>query len=344
VSLKLHNKDSYLRAVRVLSKALRRSRNVEHIHSWIAEEALREEEIRLPGFNLFSSGGEISPYHWIIPKAPGDESTLIYAYEAFADRPLGRIARPGEMPFAAFAEESPATAKKMGLLAYPKAPDWKATALLLLAYGQRYTDQVVTVRGGVYSMHISSAYMEVTAHGCYSNFRRAIVPAAVPNHDSVSKIFSVPDVITSDPTIRGLYRLTEDACLGTRFALNTIACGLHERRLTARNILDTLRSKSAKQPRSYLRLGGSEGRMVETTLSGCFEAVQGLRNGQIRDLGTLYAVLVPVAYTTRQFRISFGDPEVNPLRMVRAKTLQRWADKIEKQAERLTLMGINADA
>lgn len=343
MSLKLHNDRSYARAVTALAKALRRSRDADKIPASLAEAKLNPGQVKLPGFHLFSYGGVVSPYEWLLPRPPGDESTMIYAYEAFADRPLGRVGRPGEIASAVFQEVGKSAGKRMGLDDETVASKWKHPALLLMGYAQKLTGEPVACgSAGTYSMHIAGAFMEVTPRGCFSNFRKATVPAAIPDNATVEHLFGLPGVVTGDPLVRTLWPLAAEVGDGALYALNSVACGLASQDLRPRQVLAAVTGKAAALgPRSYLSLGPSSTRTVTATLYGCDDAVAGLRSGVISDLQTLHDVLVPGAYTHRQFRVAFGDPEENPHRLIRTKTLLAWADRIETQAERLRKRNFN---
>lgn len=330
-----------------LGKALRRSRDVDKLPASLAEAKLSHGQVKLPGFHLFSFGGVVSPYEWLLARPPGDESTMIYAYEAFADRQLGRVGRPGEIAAAVFQEAGMAAGKRMGLEDETVASKWKHPALLLLGYAQKFTKETVSCsRSGVYSLHISGAYMEVTPRGCFSNFRKDVVPAAIPDNATVEDLFSLPGVITGDPLVRALWPLVAEIGDGALYALNSVACGLDSGYLKPRKVLAAITAQSGSLgPKPYVTLGPSSGRTRSTALYGCDEAVAGLRSGLITDLQTLYDALVPGTYSHRQFRAAFGDPEENPYRLIRTKTLLAWADRIETQARRLRRRDIGyADA
>lgn len=170
-------------------------------------------------FNMFE--GDIHEMFIARPKV--DTSAFIDIYEAFADRPLGWVKRPGQVCNGIYKDHA-----HRQFAGWKHDEQWWGPATTLLAASLWLGTEAAHVRPGDIMVYLGNGYMRVTAEGCYVNGRSAPHPAACPPIDLAWPTTQFPAVKTNNAILRALHEQLGRLPHRASVAGNAVAVALRE--------------------------------------------------------------------------------------------------------------------
>lgn len=276
--------------------------------------------VELPGFDLFSQSGAISPYLWCVPKPKGDTMDAYSVYEEYVDRPLGSIRNPKAVAGTLLRGSS---ARRAYFGTSERCGDWYLPLVKLLAMLQHLEDTPILRKGDVWCVHLGVGYLEVTPSGCWSNFRGGSI-AAKPAQDACLSGYSVPALRSRHPLALAAMKASEEGDYGVLWAANTMLRAQAAKRVDSRFCLDAfgaprpaLDAADAKAVREALRC-------CELTLKDCEEGL----------IGEVFRLAVPTLCTVAFFKSHFCNPYGAQTRSLRPQTREMWLEKLRELAGR----------
>lgn len=325
-----HSTDRNLtrRSLKVIIRELRRLGRLRLVLDAIPQAKGSEDLI---GFNIFTDVGPASPRHWMLPKVTCDEETLIQAYEAFVEQPLGVVRRPGKVVEEFLAESGVRNVK--GTLAFRPAGSWFHTAARLLAMGlsvegaQLDTDWATNT----FTLALNSATLSVSPDKVYSNFMGVYITAVKPAEDPLAAIGTLSSVTTGNKTLVTLHRAFRglpDLQMAVRCLAECLAQGV----ITESEIKREIRKASEVGLLKGLDPGRPIGEAREQAVAEALSILGGDGEGLMRRL---YKAIVPLLFTSLEFSKEFGST-AQASRRPRLTTLEAWAQKITARADRLS--------
>lgn len=290
----------------------------------------------LPEVHLFQAGYKAPPWTWILPTPTFDESTLVYAYEAFAEQSLGITRYPGRAAEEVLAREFKSCGK--GAIDLGCAPrSWLGPAARLVALAQAFPGAQVRAdfETGTFSATlVGGAHLEVSPRGVYSNFQGLVVPAVVSPEDVATAAMRLEAIDTGDRTLVALARVfrgDEDKLRMLRALAACLESGAYSK-LELRTALDKAADPSANRrlPARFARSGS----LAQAREDAVELALQAMAAGGDGLMSRLYHSVVPVLYSSREFVRQYGSIS-NRKRKVSDTTLNDWAERITERARTL---------
>ncbi len=284
----------------------------------------------LPGYDLFSPGS-LSPALWHLSRPCKGRADYLRAYEAFVDRPLGKVRDPSALPLGVFADAGTPAGRIAYLRKSTRAYDWYTPALRLLACARFYDDISFQVQGVNYSAHFGPQYLEVTPRGCYSNTRRCRVEAGEPPEDIDEARMPVPAITISDPAYLSLYEVIKDMDTSVLYALNAVVRGILKGELPKKKVAQAIVGLEGP------KRGGREPVAPSVAVSAAHAALDVIDAiTEYEDpeevYETLEHILIPNLMGKREFSATFGrnrDASLHPL------VIKGWRMKIKARAQAL---------
>lgn len=317
-------------ALRALCKVLRRAPRLTALKD-IYDDLPNRCEAPLPGFNLFTPGGTTPVHTWLLPKRPLSAQDLVFAYESFSDRALGKFRDPGELPESLLAE----VGFKVSLGGSGRPADWYTPALRLLALAQRHAGVTATVSpDNVYSLRVGTSYLEVRPEGCYSNYRHMTVKAHRPPEDMDVADGAFQPHVSRSREVAAVLKVCEEAEYAATLALSGVSRAIEAGLLSQAHVWLTLCSESVKL-RNQLLPGAPM--TPREALDGAVSLIDGAPAQPNYDVmvSMLEDIVVPCLYSRRLFLAKFHSPHGRkPESHVRPETLARWRARVhERYAE-----------
>jgi hypothetical protein len=274
----------------------------------------------LPGFHVFTSGAEISPYEWCVPRPRYDQADVMNTYEAYVDRNLGLVPNPGLVAREAVGKGW--GRKYFGLKRTPAR--WRVPLLKVVAVGQHAAKKTAFVGRDRVELQLDSGLLLVTSRGAHSNFRGHIVTAKKPAVDIGFSELSVEPIKTAHSLAAYLSGRVEDDVL---WLANVVIQGERFGLIPAIQF-----RPPAARPTPRRR------RALAVDVLGAALTCQELLRGEPREdlLHALFEAAVPTLMTSNYFRNHFGQPRgPRSQRLIRAATREEWSKKIEAIVEDL---------
>lgn len=269
--------------------------------------------VRFLAFNLLEAS---APFACFLPAPSCDSQDFLQIYEEFSDRPLGGFRNPGAVAGKIYKSGPMARL----LLRDKEHEQWLTPALCLLAAARHFGATVESNTPASRRVNLNGQTLEVTPEGCWSNFRRAIVPCQRRASDTSPLSFT--SVWADDPVLRTVFALREDLSPGAEYAAAALALALKYRVVTSAWLWETL----LEAPGTY------GGRAVRHEAGGvgihaCEEILLGDGADVVRRL---YQAAVPDLLTSKEFQHWFGGTSrSSPNRRVSQQTRRRWLDILE---------------
>lgn len=303
----LLNKNSIKRCIKALTKSLQEDDLLDPYHDAVRSLMAEPGTAKFPGFNMLSPS---APYRLFVPAPTCDISDFLNVYEEFVDRPLGLTTRPGKAAEGVFAGCS--EGEKL-INFFVDHDQWKSPALILLTAARYLSGEVESFTDSEARMRLGPGILQVTSKGCYSNFRKAVFPChRVSPHAAATVLGSAT---TNHPALVAISTL-EEADYSNHYIGTALALALHHAEISHDALLEALLESPKAVPKSTWV--GPIGR----------DAAEEILMGQSKNmLSDLYAALVPVSMSSREFRAKFGNHRRSvPGRAIRPDTRSRWLE------------------
>ena len=275
--------------------------------------------VMLPGFSMFDRSHSIAASDWCVPRPRVDRDEVIAVYEAYVDRPLGRVNVPDRI--ARHVYSGPSSDKFFG--GRRTATEWWLPAAQLVAVASRLskvqavlTDDSVTLDMGDYTMSAAPV-------GCWSNSANRLHRAMEVPDDANTDLLRVPMLMTTHPLARAL--ISVGAPSGILWAANSAirceALGRLSRIRVSHLSPRGQRSPSAKRPvKQHKRYD------VAASMASCRLIIDDPYPGSHQDL---FLAAVPALMRGLDFSDLVGSPSGNAERSLPEPACERFSDYLD---------------
>lgn len=275
--------------------------------------------VMLPGFSMFDRSHGTAASDWCVPRPRVDREEVIAVYEAYVDRPLGRVNVPDRIARQVY--KGPAADTFFG--GRRTATEWWLPAAQLVAVASRLskvqavlTDDTVTLDMGDYTMSAAPV-------GCWSNSANRLHRAMEVPDDANVDLLRVPMLMTSHPLAKALVSVAAPSGIlwAANSAIRCEALGRLPRIRVSHLSPRGLRSPTApKQPRLHKTYDEA------AAMGSCRLIIDDPYPGSHRDL---FLAAVPALMRGVDFADLVGVPGQNPERMLSEEACERFSNYLD---------------
>lgn len=253
---------------------------------------------RLPGYTVFDVSDGIRASDWAVPGTRQDVDDIMYAYEAYVDRDLGKIMDPGKV-----AKMIWPNGKGLRYLG-PKRSRWHwwVPAVQIVSAMAKVTGAAVEVGADKVFLDLGGDRMVVTPTGCWSNYHKRIKESKAKADDAKMELLTTAPRTTFQPLAGAMELL--GAPLPILWATNALtrAAALDEcPPITVHSLeyVASLRGKAKPKPRS---------KVVADVIGAVAAAREALEGFQGEGIAEIHQALVPRACSSAEFYEAVTNP------------------------------------
>jgi hypothetical protein len=317
---RLLNRASATRALKDFLSALDAGSDLPNFRNRVTELSATRNRVHFGPFNLF----QFNAYEWFLPKPTVGIAEYLAIYESYVSQDLGWT--EGHWESAARIYRGNSAAKK--LLRAKHVEEWMSPAMILAAAAQHLGGEVEDSGPAMAQVRLGNGLLGVAPTGCWSNKLGRMIPVAVPAFDLDCPATSFGGVVVVNPVLEAIMEASHNF-LGWKYRMvgTTLGLALQE------EIIDPawLRTMvfNGDPPKAPKRdLSGAESAAAECL--AILEAVDG------DVVINLWDAAVPNLMSSRDFRVTFGDPkQSNPTRKIKRTTIIKWRGVIESALEEI---------
>lgn len=286
------------RALRHIQKYLLKEKKTLTAQALFKDFSESPSKVTLDGYGPFDRALGVRPELWLIPDCGRDWEDLLCDFEAYVDRPLGKVRRPDIR-----AREHLHGASWRRYFGEPRKPrEWWVPAVKLLALVYRKVGGEVTIKSpGHVVLEHETWKAEVTPTGGWMPWGEKFVPAAWRASDADIAHLRTPMLTTEHPLAAALVSL--QAPRSVLWAANTVVRAQESGRFEPLEMVDLEVLKS--RPRPPVR----KSRVSDSEAAGAVEVLRDALDfaPDLTVIGA-YRALVPHSVTGVEFTEAMGNP------------------------------------